>query len=175
MNAHGYRIFSEADKFSHLRRHRSSDSRSHHSILRAPEPVRSTATISARCGSRAWWRVHSPAHRSHHRTHRFRSLHRRTCAAGATSVARLGRSAFLRPSDTLRHYDRSRRSSAAPSRESVSRGVVAATSRTTMTPNHALQRTAPCVTAPASAAALPPAMQVPRRTPRSLSLGSLGD
>ena len=41
------------------------------------------------------------------------------------------------------------------------------------TPNHALQRTAPCVTAPASAAAFPPAMQVPRRTPRSLSLGSL--
>ena len=44
----------------------------------------------------------------------------------------------------------------------------------TATPNHALQRTAPCVTAPASAAAFPPAMQVPRRTPRSLSLGSLG-
>ena len=42
-------------------------------------------------------------------------------------------------------------------------------------PNHALQRTAPCVTAPASAAAFPPTMQVPRRTPRSLSLGSLGD
>ena len=41
-------------------------------------------------------------------------------------------------------------------------------------PNHALQRTAPCVTAPASAAAFPPAMQVPRRPPRSLSLGSLG-
>ena len=42
-------------------------------------------------------------------------------------------------------------------------------------PNHALQRTAPCVTAPASTAAFPPTMQVPRRTPRSLSLGSLGD
>ena len=43
----------------------------------------------------------------------------------------------------------------------------------TATPNHALQRlTAPCVTAPASAATFPPAMQVPRRTPRSLSLGS---
>ena len=42
-------------------------------------------------------------------------------------------------------------------------------------PNHALQRTAPCVTAPASTAAFPPATQVPRRTPRSLSLGSLGD
>lgn len=40
-------------------------------------------------------------------------------------------------------------------------------------PNHALQRTAPCVTAPASAAAFPPTMQVPRRTPRSLSLRSL--
>jgi hypothetical protein len=40
-------------------------------------------------------------------------------------------------------------------------------------PNHALQRTAPCVTAPASATTLPPAMQVPRRTPRLLSLGSL--
>ena len=35
---------------------------------------------------------------------------------------------------------------------------------------YALQRTAPCVTAPASTAAFPPAMQVPRRTPRSLSL-----
>ena len=42
------------------------------------------------------------------------------------------------------------------------------------TANHALQRTAPCVTAPDSTAALPPAVQVPRRTPRSLSLGSLG-
>ena len=41
-------------------------------------------------------------------------------------------------------------------------------------PNHALQRTAPCVTTPASTATFPPAMQVPRRTPRSLSLGSLG-
>ena len=42
------------------------------------------------------------------------------------------------------------------------------------TPNHALQRTAPHVTAPAPAAAFPPTMQVPRRAPRSLSLGSLG-
>ena len=41
-------------------------------------------------------------------------------------------------------------------------------------PNHALQRTAPCVTAPASTTAFPPAMQVPRRPPPSLSLGSLG-
>jgi len=40
--------------------------------------------------------------------------------------------------------------------------------------NHALQRTAPCVTAPASTAAFPPTMQVPRRTPLSLSLRSLG-
>ena len=47
-------------------------------------------------------------------------------------------------------------------------------SNPTATPNHALQRTAPCVTAPASAAALPPTMQVPRRTPLSLSLRSLG-
>ena len=47
-------------------------------------------------------------------------------------------------------------------------------SRIPATPNHALQRTAPCVTAPASTAAFPPAMQVPRRTPQSLSLGSLG-
>ena len=43
----------------------------------------------------------------------------------------------------------------------------------TNAPNHALQRTAPCVTAPASAAVFPPTMQVPRRTPLSLSLGSL--
>ena len=43
------------------------------------------------------------------------------------------------------------------------------------TPNHALQRTAPHVTAPASTAAFPPTVQVPRRAPRSLSLGSLGD
>ena len=42
-------------------------------------------------------------------------------------------------------------------------------------PNHALQRTGAAVTAPASTAAFPPAMQVPRRTPLSLSLGSLGD
>jgi len=40
-------------------------------------------------------------------------------------------------------------------------------------PNHALQRTAPCVTAPASAA-FPPTVHLPRRTPLSLSLGSLG-
>lgn len=44
--------------------------------------------------------------------------------------------------------------------------------RLNKSPNHALQRTAPCVTAPASAAAFPPTMQVPRHTPRSLSLGS---
>jgi hypothetical protein len=42
-------------------------------------------------------------------------------------------------------------------------------------PNHALQRTAPCVTARASAAAFPPTMQVPRRTPRSLSFGQVWD
>ena len=41
-------------------------------------------------------------------------------------------------------------------------------------PNHALQRTAPHVTAPASAAAFPPAMQEPRQPRPSLSLGSLG-
>jgi hypothetical protein len=34
----------------------------------------------------------------------------------------------------------------------------------TATPNHALQRTAACVTAPASAAAFPPTTQVPRST-----------
>ncbi len=44
-----------------------------------------------------------------------------------------------------------------------------------MTPNHALQRTAPAVTLAASAAALPPAMQPARQPPQSLSLGSLGD
>jgi len=44
----------------------------------------------------------------------------------------------------------------------------------TKSPNpYALQRTALCVTAPASAAAFPPTMQVPRRTPLSLILGSL--
>jgi len=44
------------------------------------------------------------------------------------------------------------------------------------TPNHALQRTAPYVTAPASGLPpSPPTAQVPRRTPQSLSLGSLGD
>ena len=42
-------------------------------------------------------------------------------------------------------------------------------------PNHALQRTAPGVTVAASTAAFPPAMQLPRRPPQSLSLGSLGD
>ena len=55
---------------------------------------------------------------------------------------------------------------------------------------YALKRTAPHVTAPASTAAFPPTMQLPRRLPRppspacplrlfgppqSLSLGSLGD
>jgi len=44
----------------------------------------------------------------------------------------------------------------------------------TNAPNHALQRTAPGVTAPASAATFPPTMQVPRRPPLSLSLGSAG-
>lgn len=39
------------------------------------------------------------------------------------------------------------------------------------TPDHSLPLTAPCVTADAPAAALPPAVQVPHRTPRSLSLG----
>ena len=41
-------------------------------------------------------------------------------------------------------------------------------------PNHALQRTAPAVTARASAAAFPPAMHGPRQPPPSLSLGSFG-
>ena len=41
-------------------------------------------------------------------------------------------------------------------------------------PNHALQRTAPAVTARASAAAFPPTMHGPRQPPPSLSLGSLG-
>ena len=42
-------------------------------------------------------------------------------------------------------------------------------------PNEAaLQRTGPHVTAAASTTAFPPTMQVPRRAPRSLSLGSLG-
>lgn len=41
------------------------------------------------------------------------------------------------------------------------------------TANHALQRTALCVKGPASAAAFPPTMEVPRRTSRWLSLGSL--
>jgi hypothetical protein len=40
-------------------------------------------------------------------------------------------------------------------------------------PYHALQRTAPRVTAPASAAAFPPTMQVPCRPPQSLSFRSL--
>jgi hypothetical protein len=40
-------------------------------------------------------------------------------------------------------------------------------------PNNALQRTAPRVTAPASAAAFPRTMQVPCRPPQSLSFGSL--
>jgi hypothetical protein len=38
-------------------------------------------------------------------------------------------------------------------------------------PSHALQRIAPHVTAPASAAALPLTVQVPRRTPPSLTSG----
>ena len=41
-------------------------------------------------------------------------------------------------------------------------------------PNHALQRTAPAVTARASAAAFPPTMHGPRQPPPSLRLGSLG-
>ena len=41
-------------------------------------------------------------------------------------------------------------------------------------PNHSLQRTAPHVTAAASGLRLSAPMQAPRRAPRSLSLGSLG-
>ena len=46
---------------------------------------------------------------------------------------------------------------------------------TAATPNHALQRTATAVTAPASCLRLSPTAQEPRQPPRSLSLGSLGD
>jgi hypothetical protein len=53
-------------------------------------------------------------------------------------------------------------------------GFVWAVCPNAATPNHALQRTAPHVTAPASTATFPPTMQVPRRTPLSLSLESLG-
>ncbi len=44
----------------------------------------------------------------------------------------------------------------------------------TATPNQALQRTAPHVTAAASSLRLSATMQPPRRAPRSLSLRSLG-
>ena len=54
-------------------------------------------------------------------------------------------------------------------------GIVAESlSRREMRPNYALQRAAPHVAAPASSLRLSPATQVPRRAPRSLSLGSLG-
>lgn len=43
----------------------------------------------------------------------------------------------------------------------------------TTPPDHALQRTAPHVTAPASTAAFPLTMEVPRRGPPSPRLGSL--
>ncbi|GDY24067.1 hypothetical protein LBMAG56_54140 [Verrucomicrobiota bacterium] len=43
----------------------------------------------------------------------------------------------------------------------------------TAMPNHAGQGTTPCVTVRASAAAFPPTVLVPGRTPQSLSLGSL--
>ena len=66
------------------------------------------------------------------------------------------------------------RSSVYRESEAFSRSSFRAFVTNPTSPNHALQRTAPCVTAPASAATFPPAMQVPRRTPRSLSLGSLG-
>jgi hypothetical protein len=47
-------------------------------------------------------------------------------------------------------------------------------SESNRTPNHALQRTAPRVTAPASGLRLSPTAQGPRHAPPSLSLGSLG-
>ncbi len=47
-------------------------------------------------------------------------------------------------------------------------------SNSTETPNHALQRTATAVTAPASCLRLSPTMQGPRQPPPSLSLGSFG-
>lgn len=49
------------------------------------------------------------------------------------------------------------------------------TLNSTATANHALQRTAPGVTVAASAATFPPAMQLPRRPPQSLSLGSFNN
>jgi hypothetical protein len=54
------------------------------------------------------------------------------------------------------------------------RSFSSADMHSTATPNHSLQRSAPHVTAPASTTAFPPTVQVPRRAPRSLSLGSLG-
>ena len=56
---------------------------------------------------------------------------------------------------------------------SPSRLLFHASSESERTPNHALQRTAPAVTARASAAAFPPTMHGPRQPPPSLSLGSL--
>ena len=46
--------------------------------------------------------------------------------------------------------------------------------QSTEAPNHALQRTAPAVTAAASSLRLSPTAQPPRQPPPSLSLGSLG-
>ena len=56
-------------------------------------------------------------------------------------------------------------------RSPLSFSVFHASSQSNRTPNHALQRTAPCVTV---AAPRRPTAQLPRRTPLSLSLRSLG-
>ena len=111
----------------------------------------------------------------------FFSVHRELHASRRStrsSSTRLDRLAVLgcSPLYAPREFTLSRGSRSGVHRESrrSSRNSFMTSIPNRTAPNHALQRTAPCVTAPASAAAFPPAMQVPRRTPRSLSLGSLG-
>ena len=61
-----------------------------------------------------------------------------------------------------------------PASSSVPRSFFHTCTETNRAPNHALQRTAPGVTVAASNRRLSPAVQLPRRPPQSLSLGSLG-
>ena len=95
---------------------------------------------------------------------------------GSIHLRHLYRSAHYRLAETLCGVRLGRYCSSLPFRSRRLRSdSIWDSGRSVTSPNHALQRTAPCVTAPASAATFPPTMQVPRRTPRSLSLRSLGD
>ena len=146
-------------------RHRRAGGVSHSDAQRRQRSVFCLAAYSVALSRLSWFSGHLPGSASVPRRC-FAAIHHFSECSGLQTrfilvCSRRALSSSITTNATFRH--------------SLQPSACHASTTMTATPNHALQRTAPCVTAPASAAAFPPTVQVPRRTPRSLSLGPLGD